>query len=358
MHRRSGFTLIELLVVIAIIAILIALLVPAVQKVRAAAARTQCVNNLKQLGLAALNYESAYKALPPGSGDLAPGAGSAPSILVLLLPYLEQGNLYNLFNLSVDINSSAGDAAARDQDVHVFMCPADPSVATITDPGGGTGAPGRSNYLGNVGTTADQHSIDSTRVGIFNFTWGPALPSGLTPVENRVTMVGVTDGTSNTAMFSETTRSMNSASSNYDPTMIYLIPSTDAGWSVTTPMFGPTFDETNSAALIQGNTYHCNSYDYGPTSIIRYRGLEYYRGLPETNQYTHTVPPNYNGYDCGDDSSFTMAHIAARSYHAGGVNVCFTDGSVHFISNSIAFATWQALGTRMNSDEVDDSAFN
>jgi prepilin-type processing-associated H-X9-DG protein len=139
--------------------------------------------------------------------------------------------------------------------------------------------------------------------------------------------------------------------------MVYLLPSTDAGWSALTPMTGPLFNETNPAALIQGMTYRCNSWDYGPTNIIRYRGLEYYRGLPEMNQYTHTVPPNYNGYDCGDDSSFTMAHIAARSYHTGGVNVCFADGSVHFISDSITFSTWQALGTRAAGDVVDATQF-
>src|SRR5438445_5553149 len=121
--------------------------------------------------------------------------------------------------------------------------------------------------------------------------------------------------------------------------MVYLLPSTDDGWSVTTPMTGPQFNETNTSAMIQGNTWRCNSWDYGPTNVIRYRGLEYYRGLPEMNQYTHTVPPNYNGYDCGDGSSFTMAHIAARSYHIGGVNVGFADGSVRFVSNGINFAT-------------------
>jgi prepilin-type processing-associated H-X9-DG protein len=70
------------------------------------------------------------------------------------------------------------------------------------------------------------------------------------------------------------------------------------------------------------------------------------------------VPPNYNGYDCGDDTTFNTAHIAARSYHTGGVNVCFGDGSVHFISNGITFATWQALGTRAAGDLVDGSQIN
>src|SRR5262249_7388629 len=159
------------------------------------------------------------------------------------------------------------------------------------------------------------------RVGIFNFTYGPADPvTGVRPVTSRVRVTHIKDGTSNTCMWSETKRSlapnsMGGPLNNYDPTMVYLLPSTDAGWSVLTPMTGPLFNETGAGALIQGNTYRCNSWDYGPTNIIRYRGLEYYRALPEMNQYTHTVPPNYAGYDCGDASSFTMAHIAARSYH-------------------------------------------
>src|ERR1700685_1072500 len=99
---QRGFTLIELLVVIAIIAILIALLVPAVQKVRAAAARTQCVNNLKQIGLASHNYASAYKVRPPGSANFPASGGSPGSVLTLILPYLDQNTV--VFDFNMDVN--------------------------------------------------------------------------------------------------------------------------------------------------------------------------------------------------------------------------------------------------------------
>ncbi len=368
---RRGFTLIELLVVIAIIAILIGLLIPAVQKVRESAQRSQCMNNLKQIGLACHNYESSNGYLPPGSGPLANGAGSAPSLLSLVLPYVEQANLYNQFVFTADSNNSTANALARDSTVPIYTCPADPSTQTELDPGGSGKACGVANYRGNVGTTADQHGgvngvaaafpNDTAHLGVFNFTYSGTLnASNEFPVANVVKITDITDGTSSTAMFSETTRSLASnsnggAKNNYDRTMQYLLPSTDPGWNVYSPMFGPqtvTEPATTGAFITGVPTYNCNAYDYGPTNLIRYRGLEYYRALPEMNQYTHTVPPNYNGYDCGDDSSFTMAHVAARSYHSGGVNACFCDGHVQFIPNTINFATWQALGTRSGGEVV------
>jgi prepilin-type N-terminal cleavage/methylation domain-containing protein/prepilin-type processing-associated H-X9-DG protein len=360
-RRRSGFTLIELLVVIAIIGILIALLLPAVQKIREAAARMQCQNNLHQIGLATHNYENANGYLPPGQATypvVTPPITSPGSILALLLPYMEQSNKYNLFDFTQDINSGANNGGARLQDVKSYLCPSDGANGGINY---GTGLYGRSNYYGNIGTTADTHSSDSLRVGIFNFQAsvqnGSVVPSHL-----PIVAVSSGDGTSNTAMFSETKRSTVNGGSwpvsgdDYNPTNIYLLPGTDAGWSPYTPQFGPLFNETNPAALFVGSTYRCNAWDYGPTSRISYRGWQYYRAIPEMQTYTHTVPPNYQGYDCGD-YSITMAHIAARSYHSGGVNVCFADGSVHFISNNINFATWQALGTRSGGEVVDSSQY-
>jgi prepilin-type N-terminal cleavage/methylation domain-containing protein/prepilin-type processing-associated H-X9-DG protein len=363
-HRHRGFTLIELLVVIAIIAILIGLLLPAVQKVRAAAARSQCQNNLKQLGLAAHNYASANGYLPPGSGPLPPvvapaTSSSAASTQALILPYIEQANLYSLFDIKTDMNGSGVNAQGRTQEVKIYLCPSDPSTAAVVDPGPGGSKPcGRSNYFGNIGATAESGSTDPKRMGIFNFKYLSGANTTLRLVDSgyNLKIAAIGDGTSNTAMWSETVRSTASNSlgtpgNDYDRTMVYTLPDADGGWSITTPQFGPLFNVTQPEAWIQGNTYRCNAWKYPPTGILRYRGLEYYRALPFLSLYTHTVPPNYVGYDCSN-ASVTAMHIAARSSHTGGVNVCYADGSVHFVTDTIDFPTWQALGTRSGKETL------
>jgi prepilin-type N-terminal cleavage/methylation domain-containing protein/prepilin-type processing-associated H-X9-DG protein len=358
-RRRTGFTLIELLVVIAIIAILIGLLVPAVQKVREAAARMQCSNNLKQIGLACHNYESTFKKLPPGMADDTAGKnfGSQGSLFTIILAYLEQANVYNLFDFSQDVNSAAANDAARRQQVAEFICPSDGASGGINY---GTGLYGQNNYMGNIGTTAIfEGPIDEAHAGIFNV----GIPTK-GKVTTKLKITGITDGTSNTAMFSETKRSTVNGGNwpvsgdYYNISNIYLLPDNppDAGWSPYTPMVGP-LTGTSGGPFAGQQTYHCNSWDWGPTSRISYRGWQYYRGIVEMQNYTHTVPPNYTGYDCGN-YSITGAHIAARSFHTGGVNVCFADGSVHFISDGITFSTWQALGTRSAGDLVDGSQIN
>src|SRR5262245_46397429 len=232
-YRRSGFTLIELLVVIAIIAILIGLLLPAVQKVREAAARMKCQNNLKQCGLAAHNYESAHGFLPPGAGPTPaaqPAANSRASLQAVILAYVEQANKYNQFNLDYDVNNNGGtphsNAAARQQDVPIYLCPSDPSNATITATGNLADVPpvpagpaGRSNYFGNIGAQAYVAGAqDGQYGGLFYY-----LPrAGAQPNPQGVRITEILDGTSNTAMFSEVRRGRNSAGT-YDPQDVRLI---------------------------------------------------------------------------------------------------------------------------------------
>ncbi|HEV8060533.1 MAG TPA: DUF1559 domain-containing protein [Gemmataceae bacterium] len=343
---RKGFTLIELLVVIAIIAVLIGLLLPAVQKVREAAARISCSNNLKQISLAIMNYESSFGQFPPGLGLPANiNVSGRASVLAIILPYMEQGNKYSQFDLTQDIYLSAANDGARKQDVKSYLCPSDGSTGGIDY---GTGQYGRSNYMGNLGNTADSRSTDTRRVGIFNYTIN--LTTGV--VTNKVTMSNVTDGASNTALYSETIRStvnggawpIPSGADVYNPTNIHLEP--DAIFNKYTP----------TLPLGNGSKPACDDWSYPQTTRITYRGWEYCLSMPEMMTYTHTVPPNYTGYDCGD-YNLTMAHIAARSYHTGGVNMSFADGSVHFIANDIDFATYQALGTRSGGETINGWGF-
>jgi prepilin-type N-terminal cleavage/methylation domain-containing protein/prepilin-type processing-associated H-X9-DG protein len=230
--ERRGFTLIELLVVIAIIAILIALLVPAVQKVREAAANTQCMNNLKQIVLASLDYESANKHLAPGStynpDDAAYGSssanGSGVGTLAFLLPYIDQGPIYTLINPNMFLFTTTtpwwtdgGTVSAAQKTVTAFRCPAAGTESTpptlgqaaafSTIPGTGfllevyfsTAANpglflGQTNYTSNAGTIGNIGSASA----FYQNLCGPYYPGSV------VTMSQITDGTSNTIAFGET----------------------------------------------------------------------------------------------------------------------------------------------------------
>lgn len=309
--RRRGFTLIELLVVIAIIAILIALLVPAVQKVREAASKTQCTNNLKQIGLAAANYHSVYKSYPPGR--VSPSNATA---LIQLLPYLEQGNKYNQFDFTADINTSASNATARVQDVLVFLCPSDYSAANI-------GNAGRSNYQASLGANAAIVSPPATTGGIFY-------------ADSKVRVTDILDGSSNTAMYAEVKRGFNLSPASSSPVGVTNYPF--ATWDASA---------TSDVTYIPGcNTPTAGDFDY--------TGLEYYRaGVPWTGFYTHTMLPNDSNRDCVRATGLNKGHQAARSYHSGGVNVLIADGTVRYISNNIAIAAWKAIGTRAGNEVVD-----
>ena len=233
--RRDGFTLIELLVVIAIIAVLIALLLPAVQAAREAARRSQCVNNLKQMGLAAANFESTNGTFPPACGPFPSYTSGTDydgraNVLAVILPFLEQSASYASFNLQQDITDSKGDTGAnitaQTQLIAAFVCPSDPSTVRFTI--AGTNSAGYANYAASLGGT-DAYELGSTYTnqepntnvaGIYNanINYGNTTMLSATvfsPDYWKVTGVpiaSITDGTSNTGAFSEITRGINPGS--------------------------------------------------------------------------------------------------------------------------------------------------
>jgi len=353
-RARRGFTLIELLVVIAIIAVLIALLLPAVQAAREAARRSQCVNNLKQMGLATMNFESSNSMFPPGWGPnpLDFGTGRA-SVQAIILPFLENAAAYSAFNFYFTMNNAGAPPGGASQNytaqiqiVSTFVCPSDPSTTKYS------GYLGYSNYFASLGGTASAiyggtgikgEETNVATTGIFNVSLdegqqqklsdGTANPNYFR-VTSKVTIASITDGTSNTAMYAETRRSPLAAKNLADLNTINVISSGFNNYQLTLPA--------------------CNSASY--TSFF-YRGQMYYRNFGPTSLYSHTLPPNYKGYDCGGYAgdavwNFIANHIAARSYHSGGVNVGFADGSVRFIKDSISPDTWRALGTKAGNEVI------
>jgi len=242
--RRAGFTLIELLVVIAIIAILIGLLVPAVQKVREAAARSQCQNNLKQIALAAHGYHDAYKKLPPGYLNEAAGTinttgantGQQIGVLAFLLPHIEQGPLdtvmkngapagyFGVRNTGTVWYGVSSTWSAANNTIPIFLCPQDNAQS----------APNQFAYIyewqpaSNSGTVSGGVFGGATTLGRTNYMgvggWmGYAQPTyymGVFYNRSQVTLIGITDGTSNTLMFGETVGDTTTGTRNYSHTWI------------------------------------------------------------------------------------------------------------------------------------------
>jgi prepilin-type N-terminal cleavage/methylation domain-containing protein/prepilin-type processing-associated H-X9-DG protein len=307
MRIRRAFTLIELLVVIAIIAILIALLVPAVQKVREAAARTQCINNLNQLGLAMHSYELAVKAFPPGRGEVP----KVVSVHARLLPYLEQQNLQDLVNLDGAM-ADPKNVAASAKRVALFVCPSDPGGGRIGTPDFGT------TYVACTGTgvTFDEAGDPATYLSI-------AKGNGIF-AQTPTRVAHIRDGLSNTAAFSEST--LGDGSSIGTPRSILEVAEDN--------------DPTLADCANSNGTWNSN------------RGGKWIDGHYGNTLYNHFYPPNAPAWDCGN-ASHNKALTAARSYHSGGVNLLLADGTVRFVSNSISLAAWHALATRAGGEVFD-----
>lgn len=356
--QRRGFTLIELLVVIAIIGVLIALLLPAVQAAREAARRAQCTNNLKQMGLAAANFESTNGVLPPAYGPHPwEGGGARATPAALVLQYLEQSAAYGAFNFEHNLNltgATSPNNTAQTQIVSAYVCPSDPSTARLL---AGSSQLGYTNYFASVGASAaneagSQYGFqepNSNKFGVFTFRMNrgepAALPDGRRNPKHREVkgnpLSMITDGTSNTALFAETLRSQavnNNASEVPNNSLLTVKFLSGGGNFVGDERYVLPIDKCRGAG-----------------AYIRYRGQQYYRNLPTNNYYSHTMPPNYEYQDCMDES-LTQGHIAARSRHPGGVNVVSVDGSVRFVKDSVNIEAWRALGTMAGGEVISSDA--
>jgi prepilin-type processing-associated H-X9-DG protein/prepilin-type N-terminal cleavage/methylation domain-containing protein len=329
---HPAFTLVELLVVIAIIAVLLGMLLPAVQKVRDSAIRIQCANNLKQIGLALHNYMNSHDSLPPNGVFRYNGTGvvqtSPWSALSRILPYIEQEPLFRRIDFSKHYNMQPEISSKR---VATYVCPAE-----INDYGSGTD-PVYGNkhwpisYALNLGTWPIlTHKAAGMQTGDGAFS-----PNrGYRPAS-------FSDGMSGTLAASEVKA--------YTP----RISGSSSATTYTPPPPPPSSPDDLAA------------YSLAPFDPSRHTHAEWVDGKVHETGFTTVFPPNTKvRYSSGGqtyDVDFvtateaslgdTYAAVTSRSYHSGGVNVLFMDGSVRFISNGISQQTWRALGTR-DSDDI------
>jgi prepilin-type N-terminal cleavage/methylation domain-containing protein/prepilin-type processing-associated H-X9-DG protein len=365
MRRRGGFTLIELLVVIAIIAVLIALLLPAVQSAREAARRAQCLNNLKQLGLASHNYLSqnncfALQVMYPASADISWGWSYGWPLA--LLPSLEQGTMFNHFNFSTGMfgnqpNNQPGFCAFGNTTVAymqlgVLICPSDGAKRRPQ------GAFGCTSYVGNQGGPGSITPFTGSMVPQAWFSWG-----GWGDLQNfgPIGIENIKDGTSQTGLFSERLLGISG-----NPTV--LLSSKDAKRAIFNGPGGPGAPWHSGQTQVVQFLNACKGLP-GTTKAIRSEanGAFWTMAYPwhlAVNEYNHVGQPNAVSCQNGQEYFGTWLTFVGptgscppSSNHPAGVNICFADGSVRFIKDSIQLQTWWALGTRDGNEPVPGDSY-
>jgi prepilin-type N-terminal cleavage/methylation domain-containing protein/prepilin-type processing-associated H-X9-DG protein len=348
---RRGFTLIELLVVIAIIAVLIALLLPAVQAAREAARRAQCVNNLKQLGLAVHNYHDIHNALPPGR--IWPSqSGGFPTIFAgaqnttwfcLMLPQFEQQALANAFNFDLGAEGVPGgglsvaagmfaNSTVGATKIAVFQCPSDRVNQFQINPGYAGGALSgpifsKGNYVVSWGNTNWGQNYDTGSNGLASMFLKSAFGH-----DGRINFAAITDGTSNTVFLGEV---LQGSLRDVRGVMWSSVP---GGAS-----FMTRFTPNGLRDYLSG----------GPASQSAVNGGDFLNNAP--GLFCDSEPVLQ--LPCFPKASDRAAFAGARSRHPGGINVMLGDGSVRFIKNTVNHPTWIALNTISSSEIVSSDAF-
>lgn len=328
MRRREAFTLVELLVVIAIVGILVALLLPAIQAAREAARRSQCKNNLKQLGLAVLNYESAHKHLPPSveinAATNITSNNSAWGVHGHILDYLEEVSLRNLVNLNVGWDLQTPINNLR---IPVFSCPSDSLAAEVRDPGGGKVLLYSTTYGFNMGTW---------------FVYDPATGvggDGAFYPNSFLRLAKFTDGTSKTLMVAEV-KAWTHYTRNGQPPSTRIPSTVDEAAAIAAS--GAEYKNTGHTEWPDGRVHHTGfTAAMTPNTVVPY------------SRNGETLDADFNSWQEGKGGATgkpTYAIVTSRSYHSGVVQVAMVDGSVQSVANEIDLATWRAMATRAGGE--------
>ena len=332
--KPPGFTLIELLVVIAIIAVLIALLVPAVQKVREAAARSQCQNNLKQLGLAMHSYHDTYKVFPRNYQKQVGGnVWEALSANYALLPYVEQNPLFQQGQANIS-NWGWMYGTLMNTSLSVFKCPSSPGAPARGTNSGGWDGPG-TNYAWCTGSSVET-------------VWAADRFNGMMSYQSDRKMAHVTDGLSNTIMGSEILSGSNSSGGTGKYPYDIFYSNNGLFTSVANPNF-PTTAELDAIGSAVKNS---------PSGVRTNNGTMWAWYAAAQSSFTSAAPPNWKwpsaGGDCcpGGAHDWGYAIIPPRSMHTGGVNAVLGDGSVRFITDAVDTLTFQRLGNRNDGNPI------
>jgi prepilin-type N-terminal cleavage/methylation domain-containing protein/prepilin-type processing-associated H-X9-DG protein len=334
--RSSAFTLIELLVVIAIIGVLVALLLPAVQSARESARRIQCVNNLKQIGLAIHNYVESRGSLPIGQGPEPYGAYFGWSSLAMMLPFLEQGPLYASINFDIPDGSAPGmpaNVTAQNTRLNLFACPSDSDrLASPT---------GHNNYVGNTGSGPDANGAFPSGVicGSKMYLFGPIFDSTVIRLQD------ITDGLSQTVAFSECVTGIGlynngQAADNQNPPGSVLA-------------LGNVAPDAEQVYLVCSatNPHAVNA----PLAGLYSLGSFWHIGTSNATRYNHVMPPNT--WSCTTTNTDNDGAHTASSRHPGVVNTLLADGSVRAVKSTVDRFVWRTLGTRAKGEIISASDY-